>query len=272
MDETPLRREPSPWRFFLLATAFTWLFWVPDALGKRGVLPDTVWTNLGAVGAFGPLVAALYLVHQESRGRGVRDLLMRGLDHRFGGTWWAITLVFFPLLIGIAYAASIAVDRAVPRSDAEGLSWYLPLVFLSVMFTSGPLQEEFGWRGYALPRLLARHTPVVSSTIVGLVWALWHIPQFLVPPTRTGMFYVTPFWSFVLTVTAAAIVFTWVAGHTHGSVLAAILLHTQMNLFLWIFPVLRTTTGYLWILGLFMLAGGTILLLDRSYFFGRTHP
>lgn len=148
MSQTPFRWASGPWRFFVVATAFTWLFWVPDALGKRGVLPDTVWTNLGFVGAFGPLLAAIVLVHRENGRRGVRDLLKKGVDHRFGVTWWAITLLFFPLLIGVAYAASVAVDRGVPPSDTGGLSWYLPLVFLSVMFTSGPFQEEFGWRGY----------------------------------------------------------------------------------------------------------------------------
>lgn len=267
MSETPIDSRSGPWRFFVLATGFTWLFWVPDALAKRGVFPDTAWTNLGFVGAFGPLVAALYLVARESGRAGVRQLLKKGLDHRFAVTWWAIILLLFPLLIGVASAGSIAVDGVVPPSEAEGLYRYLLLVFLSVMFTSGPFQEEFGWRGYALPRLLARHSPVASSMILGLVWAFWHIPQFLVPRAQTGMFYATPFWSFVPTVMAANVVFTWVAGHTNGSVLAAILLHTQLNLFLWIFPVLSTTTGYLWILGLFALAAATILVLDRSHFF-----
>jgi len=271
MSETPAGSRQGPWRFFVLTTAFTWLFWVPDALGKRGVLPDAWWTNLGFVGALGPLVVALFLVHRENGTRGVRDLLKKGVDYRFGVTWWAVSLLFFPVLVGGAYAAGVAVDGAVPPSEAHGMVRYLPFVFLSVMFTSGPFQEEFGWRGYALPRLLDRYTPLVSSVVLGSVWALWHGPQFLVPPARTGMFYVTPFWSFALTVVAASIAFTWVAAHTNGSVLAAILLHTQLNLSLWLLPVLHTTTGYLWVLGMFLLAAATILILDRTYFLRTPH-
>ncbi|NLN86173.1 MAG: CPBP family intramembrane metalloprotease [Syntrophomonadaceae bacterium] len=66
------------------------------------------------------------------------------------------------------------------------------------MFTSGPVLEEFGWRGYALPKLQAKYSPLKSSLILGFMWAVWHCPQFLVPHEKTGMFYITPIWSFVL--------------------------------------------------------------------------
>jgi uncharacterized protein len=256
-------------QFFLIALGFTWLFWIPDALGKRGVLPDVVWTNLGFIGAWGPLVAALFLVYRERGKEGIKKLLKKGVDVNFGKKWWAVIFLLFPGLIVIAYASSIAVDGVSPVSEAKGLYWLLPFIFFAVLLTSGPLQEEFGWRGYALPRLLSRYSPFVASLILGLIWAIWHFPQFLVPHEKTGMFYITPFWSFILTIIAANFLYTWVFKHANGSILAVLLLHAQMNLFFWIFPVLYTTTGYLWILVLFSVAGGVILMLDRKYFFSK---
>ncbi|MBT2581258.1 CPBP family intramembrane glutamic endopeptidase [Planococcus sp. ISL-109] len=256
-------------QFFLITLGFTWLFWIPDGLGKRGVLPDVIWTNLGFLGAWGPLVAALFLVYKENGKQGIKTLLKKGLDYTFGKKWWAIILLLFPLLIFIAYLISIFIDQVIPSSEAQGLYWFLPFIFFAVLLTSGPLQEEFGWRGYALPRLLAKYSPFVSTLILGFVWAIWHLPQFLVPYEKTGMFYVTPIWSFILTIMTANFVYTWVFKHTNGSILGVLLLHAQMNLFFWIFPVLYTTTGYLWILGLFSLAGGFVLLLDRKYFFSK---
>ena len=253
--------------FFLMTLGFTWLFWVPDGLGKRGLLPDVLWTNLGFFGAFGPLVVSFLLTWIENGKEGVKKLFRRGIDFKLGKLWWIITVSIFPLLIGISFLISGFVDGKFPPSEAAALYRYLPFVFFSVMFTSGPVLEEFGWRGYAMPKLQAKFSPFITSLILGFIWAVWHFPQFLVPHEKTGMFYITPIWSFVLTVMAANMIYTWVYNHTRGSVFAAILLHTQMNLFFWIFPVLYTTTGYLWVLGLYILTALVIIFIDREMFF-----
>lgn len=256
-------------QFFLIALGFTWLFWIPDGLGKRGILPDAFWTNLGFFGAWGPLVAALIMVYKESGKQGLKSLMRKGIDFSFGKTWWGVIFLLFPALIMAAYVISIFIDKTIPTSEAEGLYWFLPFIFFAVLLTSGPLQEEFGWRGYALPRLLASYSPFISTLILGFIWAVWHLPQFLVPYEQTGMFYITPIWSFILTIMTANFLYTWVFKHTNGSILAALLLHAQMNLFFWIFPVLYTTSGYLWILLLFSLAGGFVVWFDRTYFFSK---
>lgn len=261
------RGESKVIKFFLMTFGLTWLFWIPDALGKRGILPNTIWTNLGFLGAFGPMIVALFLLYREEGKEGIKKMLNKVMDTSFDKKWWLIIFIIFPVLIFIAYIASIMGDSPIPASEAKGLYWFLPFIFFAVLFTGGPLTEELGWRGYALPRLQAKYSPFVSSVILGLIWSSWHFPQFIVPIEKTGMFYVTPIWSFILTVTAANFIYTWVFNHTNGSILAVILLHTQMNLFLWIFPVLYTTTGYLWILGLFAVTAVIILITDRKYFF-----
>jgi membrane protease YdiL (CAAX protease family) len=124
--------------------------------------------------------------------------------------------------------------------------------FFSVLFLSGPFEEEFGWRGYALPRLQAKFNAFISSLILGFVWAVWHIPQFLIP--GNGMFYKTPIWTFVPTVVAGAILFTWIYNNTHGSLLAMLLVHTTLNLSMYVFPVLDTGLGYAFVLIVFSAA------------------
>lgn len=254
-------------KYFLITFVFTWLFWLPDSLGKRGVLNNTIWTNLGFLGAFGPMVSALFLIYLDRGLEGIKKMFRKGMIYSFKKKWWIVIFFLFPLLIFIAFIGSITVDSFIPSSEAKGLYWFLPLIFFSVLFIGGPLTEEIGWRGYALPHLQAKYSPFISTLILGFIWSIWHLPQFIVPPEKTGMFYVTPIWSFVLTVIAANIIYTWVFNHTNGSILAVILLHTQMNLFFWIFPVLYTSTGYLWVLGIFILVGVLILVTERKYFF-----
>ena len=61
-------------------------------------------------------------------------------------------------------------------------AWYVVLVtWLAAMFLGGPLGEEIGWRGYALPRLQQRFGMAAGSIVLGVLWALWHWPVFFIP-------------------------------------------------------------------------------------------
>jgi uncharacterized protein len=253
--------------FFLISFLFTWAFWIPDALAKRGTLPSSFFTSLGVIGSLGPLVAAIILTLKESGKSGLKKLFKRGLDKGFEAKWWLFIFLVFPLLIIFSYYISILIDQDRPTSEAAGMYYFIPFIFFAVMFTSGPFQEEFGWRGYALPRLLNKFSPFYSSIILGFLWAIWHWPQFLVPKELTGMFYVTPVWSFILTVMSANFMYTWIHNKTNGSILAALVLHTQMNLFFWIFPVLNTQYGYLIIVAVFIMAAIVVIIADNKYFF-----
>jgi uncharacterized protein len=253
--------------FFLISFLFTWAFWIPDALAKRGILPSSFFTSLGVIGSLGPLIAAIILILKESGKSGFKKLFKRGLDKNFEAKWWLFIFFIFPFLIILSYLISILISQDSPTSEAEGMYYFIPFIFFAVMFTSGPFQEEFGWRGYALPRLNEKFSPFYSSIILGFLWAIWHWPQFLVPEDLTGMFYVTPFWSFILTVMSANFIYTWIHNKTNGSILAALILHTQMNLFFWIFPVLCTQYGYLIIVAVFITAAIAVIITDEKYFF-----
>ena len=93
-------------------------------------------------------------------------------------------------------------------------------------FFSGPLGEEPGWRGFALPRLQALHGPLVGSIILGVLWGLWHLPLFFTPWNELTTFNVVVY---VLATTCLSIIYTWVFNNTKGSILIAILLHWSFD-------------------------------------------
>ncbi len=102
-----------------------------------------------------------------------------------------------------------------------------------ILLTAGPLQEEFGWRGYALPRLQRRLNALVSSLVLGALWWLWHLPLVFIP----GKFMVsTPLLFGVLLVemVLVTVLFTWIYNNTGGSILAAMLFHTSINWSIWV--------------------------------------
>lgn len=93
----------------------------------------------------------------------------------------------------------------------------------------GPLGEDMGWTGFALPRLMRRYTPLVSGTIMGLVWGLWHLPAFFVSGLpQQELFGQLPF--FFLGALTLYILITWVMVKTKLSVIFSVFLHLAANL------------------------------------------
>ncbi len=224
------------WLFFLLAFAFSWIFWIPEAMAAQGValpagLTDFLATPLNPA-AFGPLFAALLLTFLRQGGKGVVQLLKRGVDFRFRKTWLAVILLLPVGLFGGSVFAAIAAGAKPLDLTVISNPPYALIAYFVILFTAGPLQEEFGWRGYALPRLQTRFNTLTSSILLGFFWWLWHLPAVFIP----GKFMADNlpiFLALMVVIMLTSVIFTWIYNQTNGSVLAALLLHTGMNWSIW---------------------------------------
>ncbi len=255
--------------FFLIAFGFTWFFWMPDALSKMGVIPSSLLTDLGFLGAFGPLVSATIVTAVYEGRKGLVALFIKAFDYHFDKRWWFAVVLLLPFLVVVSFVVAVVLDGVVPFSEVFSNPLIVFPAFFSVLFLSGPFEEEFGWRGYALPRLQAKYSAVLSSVVLGVIWGAWHIPQFLIP--GNGMFYKTPFLTFMLTIVAATILFTWVYNSTNGSLLAMLLMHTAFNLSMFTFPVLDTSYGYVFVLVAFVVAAVSVTILFGSAGLAKRH-
>lgn len=254
------------WLFFAIAYAFSWVFWIPNALAAQGValpagLDDFLAGPLNPA-AFGPFFSAFLLTFLQQGGKGVLELLKRGIDFRFKKIWlFAILLVPFIVFGGSVWASVLVGARAADFSVVSNPLFAL-IGFFVILFTAGPLQEEFGWRGYALPRLQSRFSALTSSVILGFFWWLWHLPAVFVP----GRFMtdnLMVFLALLVIITLASILFTWIYNNTNGSVLAALLAHTAMNWSIWLaMPDMKMdlpTSGFM----IGFLAVAVILIIKR---------
>jgi len=113
-----------------------------------------------------------------------------------------------------------------PRYVPTYLVW-----FVIITIIGGPLLEEPGWRGFALPRLQPRRGPLLGTLILGLLWGLRHLPEFLVPAwvKSSGGSGFLDIVKFVVIAIAFAVVITWVFNNTKGSVLMAVLVHASID-------------------------------------------
>ena len=231
MSETMVENE-FPRRFFALTYAISWLIWVPliflKDIGPIG-FPITL------IGAFGPTFAAIILTYQKDGTESVKQLLKRGLEFRIGKKWYIPVLLLSPIIIFSGFVVTMVISgQAVALFDITliGTGIFMFIVLLPLLLIGGPINEEFGWRGYALDRLQTKWNALVASIILGVIWGLWHLPLFFVEGTGQQMFLdylpIVALLYFV-EVPLLAILFTWLHNNTGGSILVAILFHLTWN-------------------------------------------
>ena len=207
--------------FFLATFALTWICFVTVAVAVPATTP--LGGALILLGAYAPGLVALALTGWRERSAGVRDLLSRVVQWRVAGRYYVFAsgyVVAVKLVVAVFHRV---VTGAWPRFELS--SWYLiPLaVAFSTPFQAG---EEIGWRGFALPRLAARWGLAPASLVVGVIWAVWHLPQFYI---RSGDAYGQSFPVFALEVIAISVTLAWLWMRTGGSLLLPMLLHSAVN-------------------------------------------
>jgi len=178
------------------------------------------------VAVYAPNIAAIVVSAGTEGVAGVRELLSRLFRWRVGIWWYVVVLVGIPALslcARVLAAALIGGPIAIHFPSARGL---LLAILGAVFLDPGPLGEELGWRGYALPRLMVGRSALSAAVILGLIWGAWHLPAFLLPGMPQSRIAIVPF---MIGSVAVSILMTWVYNSTGGSVLLTILMHLMFN-------------------------------------------
>lgn len=202
-------------------------------------VPWTGWLVLYAFGGNAPYARALFFTGLacslagivatawDKGWQGIRDLFARALRLRAPLRWWA-----FALLVPFACAAAIPIGLmalsdapiAVSPEGLAGLGTQVGLMGLLFLFIPGPLGEEFGWRGFLLPRLAARFGPLPAIIFVALVWGPWHWPLYLARIEQSPLW----FGQFLIGATLMSFLIGAVFLRT-GSLFLAMLMHWSIN-------------------------------------------
>ncbi|MEM4188197.1 MAG: type II CAAX endopeptidase family protein, partial [Candidatus Hadarchaeum sp.] len=220
--------------FFLITFSWSWFFWLLQ-----------IWGLNFYVAPFGPFVAAFLLTYLEESYGGIKKLLLKGFDPRIDKVWYLPIFLLWPIIAGFSILAASLTGESIPEPAVLFRPWLILWNFAYIFFLGGPLQEEFGWRGYALPRLQARYSALVSSVILGVIWAVWHFPlnfmYWLGPQYEIGL---AMFMSTIILFVFVSIFFTWIYNNTGRSIFAVLTFHTMLNLSTYVvFPVFETETG-----------------------------
>jgi uncharacterized protein len=233
-----LKRSPL-FGYFALTFAWTWACWSLSPAIKAH--SPQLATLLMFAGSFGPSLAAVVVVANTGGHTGLRAWLSRCLQWRIG--WGGMAFAFlFPLVVmSVAAGLHIALGGSIADPPAFGHPLMTVMNFFLILLLGGPMGEEFGWRGYALPSLQERQGWRLASLGLGVVWGVWHLPLFFIDGTSQAHI---PVALFLLSVVAMSVLFAWLINHTAGSVVAALLLHTAINFWPAVVPVLPTKMEY----------------------------
>ena len=209
--------------FFALTFIISWYPWYTGGVGFK---------------AAGPSYAGLIVVALVGGWAGIKEMLHRLVKWRVGTIWWTIAF-FGPLAITLsAIGIHILGGGEAPSfliwKQEPGMVLVLMLILISPMGGAGG-EEPFGWRGYAQSRLQEKWGlwgPLVTSFIIGTVWAVWHLPEFFNPDSTQ---YALGWGGFVLLIIgeiANSIFMTWLYIKTGGSVLVAgVIWHLAVDTF-----------------------------------------
>lgn len=217
--------------FFALAYGISWLMWAPLWLPPLGVRGLPVLPFHHALGALGPITAALLVSSAESGLRGPVDLVRRMVDPRGRLGWATIALLAPVALLALAVAGLRLVGSSVSLAglgSSREFPQFSAIGFLAYNIVSFGFGEEAGWRGFALPRLQASHSALCATMLLTVGWALWHVPLFLYRPGYTSMSAVGIAGWFVSLLTGS-ILLTALYNNSRGSILVVALFHASVN-------------------------------------------
>ena len=212
----------------ILAYGLSWgIGFSAFAAMQNGLLdPDGTFASvLGQIAAASPALAALVVIAATRGRQGIADWLRSLAKWRVGLQWYFFALLGIPIVVLTAYS----IIYATPLFQTLFQQWpilftkFLPAVAFTFFGTG--LAEEPGWRGFALPGIQAKYGPLLGSLILGVFWAMWHLPNVVL--------WDTPMIFFLLQIMATMIstfVHTWVYNETRGSVFIAMLLHASGNM------------------------------------------
>ena len=240
-------------RFLIVSFGFTWLCWVPVTLATYGLPSFTNpfpsgWFNdflsggplslshwlILAGGVLGPLFGAIAGWQRLGGSEGVRALAHHLTSLRISdASGWLASLI--PVAIfGIASLA-VWVLSAVVIGVNVPISMFLFGILAGALLIAG---EEMGWRGTQLPLLQEKRSAIVSSLIVAITWALWHIPLLLMGAAREGddasymaINLASALIPYLLLTIPLTIAHTFVFNSARGLIVVPIITHSLANAF-----------------------------------------
>ena len=217
--------------FYLMCCAFFWTLLSLFGAIVSGLHVDvnaqpwTVWL-VTILGSWMPSVSAALVVRATQGPAAVADLFARLGRFRLPARWVLASLI--PLGVVALAVLGYGLTGGAPEGGAPLTSaFWFHLVVVNLL--AGPTGEEPGWRGFALPRLLERYSPLRAGLLLGLMWSFWHLLLWLVASGYTGVDLLMYIAEFTVAIVALNLLMVWISTHVPDSLVPMVLAHYAFN-------------------------------------------
>ena len=234
-DEAPLGRHAVV-AFFALTFTISWMAAIVVAaphLMRHEPLPKLTGILMFPVMLLGPSFAGIVLTRIVDGRGGLRDLVSRMFRWRLPARWYAALVIPPALVLTVLWCLKTFVSPSyAPNRFLMGILFGVPAGFL----------EEIGWMGYAFPKMRSQYNALAASTLLGLLWGIWHWPviDYLGTATPHGAYWFPFFLAFTAAMIAMRVLIAWLYSNTK-SVLLAQLMHISSTGSLVIFSAPHVT-------------------------------
>ena len=231
-----------------LAWAWSGYFLLPylGDLLTRSTTPTDMVERLGPVATLGtmltPMIAAFIMRLFVSR-EGVKGSLGLLRSPKYYLAALVVPAVFVTAVVLIVQSLGLGEFR---WSEATWSVYLMLLVTAALPVTLFTFGEEYGWRGYLLPRLLPLGE-IRASVLIGVIWGVWHLPLLLAGLNYPGVNVWLAIMVFTFVTVALSFAYTWFYVASSGSVLVAAVLHASTNQFsdtFWVAPRLSVANPF----------------------------
>ncbi|MFN8486223.1 MAG: type II CAAX endopeptidase family protein [Caldilineaceae bacterium] len=217
--------------FFLITFLITWgiaglFFLFPAQVAALTHKAADAYHPLFRLAARAPTLAAFLIILWMRGKQGLLAFWARYLDFAIPLRWYPLCfggIVGFGLVLRFVEEAWGMATPALPFSRYT----FLPFALYFFVADPGPLGEEGGWRGFALPLLQRHFSPLWVSVLLGVIWSLWHLPAFSIATLNQSKF-VFPL--FLMSNIALVMLMTAAYNASGGNLPLMILIHWAYNL------------------------------------------
>lgn len=209
--------------FFFITFLVAWVFFITASLLSDNAQLSALSRLFIFMGVISPGLVAVFLTAITYGGEGVKLLIKKISFKDTKAMWYIFAVTFIAFIKGLAALVFFLLYKSWPQFGTT--SWYVMLfaIAVSMWVQAG---EEIGWRGYALPLMSKKFGLAMSGTLLGVIWAIWHLPLFYISAADT---FNQSFPLYMLQVTGLSVIMAWLFWKVNGNLLPLMVFHAAIN-------------------------------------------
>ncbi|MHA2393134.1 MAG: CPBP family glutamic-type intramembrane protease [Promethearchaeota archaeon] len=238
MSKMDIKLRRSLLSFFGLVFLISIPIWIISAITAPFIPEGLPVNNIGFILVFTPIIVALILTYKTSGKESAKKLLKRAFDIKLiDNKLWYLPILF---LVPIVAFLSLGLMVLLGMGYLENSISFVAIPILFFIFIIFSIAEQVGWQGYAYDIMETKWGSLRSAFLLGMIWAIWHIPLWLIINLPGGILSIIGQCFYTV---ALRVLIVWIYNKANKSVFTAVIIHAISNICTMVLPIFSTPLG-----------------------------